>query len=92
MEESEGENISCSDVFGSLQHHGLWPTTLLCPWDSPGKNTGVGWHFLFQGIFLTQGSNVVLLNYRQIVYCLSHQERELAPAPKVQWINSPQLP
>ena len=27
---------------------------LLCPWDSPGKNTGVGCHFLLQGIFLTQ--------------------------------------
>ena len=32
-------------------------TRLLCPWDSPGKNTGVGSHFLLQGIFLTQGSN-----------------------------------
>ena len=30
---------------------------LLCPWDSPGKNTGMGCHFLLQGIFLTQGSN-----------------------------------
>ena len=30
---------------------------LLCPWDSPGKNTGVGNHFLLQGIFPTQGSN-----------------------------------
>ena len=29
-----------------------------CPWDSPGKNTGVGCHFLFQGIFPTQGSNL----------------------------------
>ena len=28
----------------------------LCPWDSPGKNTGVGCHFLFQGIFPTQGT------------------------------------
>ena len=28
---------------------------LLCPWDSPGKNTGVGCHFLLQGVFLTQG-------------------------------------
>ena len=28
-------------------------TRLLCPWDSPGKNTGVGCHFLLQGIFLT---------------------------------------
>ena len=34
----------------SLQHpHGLWPTRLLCPWDSPGKNTGVGCHALLQG-------------------------------------------
>ena len=33
----------------------LW-TRLLCPWDSPGKNTGVGCHALPQGIFLTQGS------------------------------------
>ena len=32
-------------------------TRLLCPWDFPGKNTGVGYHFLLQGIFLTQGSN-----------------------------------
>ena len=37
-------------------------TRLLCPWDSPGKNTGVGCHFLLQGIFLTQGSNPSLLH------------------------------
>ena len=29
--------------------------SFLCPWDSPGKNTRVGCHFLLQGIFLTQG-------------------------------------
>ena len=34
-------------------------TRLLCPWDSPGKNTRVGCHSLLQGIFLTQGSNQV---------------------------------
>ena len=39
----------------------LGPTTFLCPWDSPGKNTGVGCHFLLQGIFPTQGSNPRLL-------------------------------
>ena len=41
----------------------LWPTALrlLCPWDSPGKNTGVGCHFLLQGVFPTQGSNPPLL-------------------------------
>ena len=35
-----------------------------CPWDSPGKNTGVGCHFLLQGIFLTQGSNLHFLHLR----------------------------
>ena len=34
------------------------PTTLLCSWDSPGKNNGVDCHTLLQGIFLTQGSNL----------------------------------
>ena len=32
-------------------------TYLLCPWDFPGKNTGVGCHFLLQGIFATHGLN-----------------------------------
>ena len=36
-----------------LQPHGLSPTTLLCPWNFPGKNTGVSCHSLLQGIFLT---------------------------------------
>ena len=40
--------------------------------DSPGKNTGVGCHFLLQGIFPTQGSNPGLLYCRQILYQLSH--------------------
>ena len=38
----------------TLRQYGL---KLLCPWDSPGKNTGVSCHALLQGIFLTQGSN-----------------------------------
>ena len=38
---------------------------LLPPWDSPGKSTGVGCHFLPQGIFPTQGSNPGLLHCRQ---------------------------
>ena len=32
----------------SVQPHRRWPTRLPCPWDSPGKNTGVGCHFLLQ--------------------------------------------
>ena len=41
------------------------PSGSLCPWDSPGKNTGVGCHFLLLGIFLTQGLNLHVL-------CLLH--------------------
>ena len=44
---------------------GLQPARLLCPWDFPCKNTGVGCHFLLQGIFLTQGSNSAHL-HRQV--------------------------
>ena len=42
----------------------------LCSWDSPGKNTGVGCHFLLQGIFLTQGLNLGLPHCRQTFYLL----------------------
>jgi len=43
------------------------PARLLCPWDFPGKNTGVACRFILQGIFLTQGSNPHLLLGWQIV-------------------------
>ena len=39
--------------------HGLQPTRLLCLWYFPGKDTGVGCHFLLQGIFPSQGLNLV---------------------------------
>ena len=45
----------------SFRSHGLQYTKLLCPWDSPGKYTGVGCHFLLQEIFPSQGSNLSLL-------------------------------
>ena len=50
-----GSCISHSVVSNFLGHHGLQPAKLLCPWDSPGKNTGVGCHFLLQGIFPDAG-------------------------------------
>ena len=50
-----------SVVSDSLPPHGRQPTRFLCPWDSPGKNTGAGCHFLLQRIFRTQGSNLRLL-------------------------------
>ena len=66
-------SVSHSVVPDSLRPHGLQPTRLLCPWDSPGKNTGVGRHFLLQGIFPTQGLNPRLLHCRQILYRQSYK-------------------
>ena len=43
----------------SLRPRGLWPARLLCPWDSPGENTGLGCHVLLRGVFPTQGLNHV---------------------------------
>ena len=58
---------SCSVMSDSLGPHGLNTTRLLCSWNSSGKNTGVGCHFLLQGIFQMQGSNKGVLNCRQIL-------------------------
>ena len=44
--------------------HGLQPATLLCSQDFPGKNTGMGCHFLLQGIFLIQGLSPSLLHWQ----------------------------
>ena len=61
----------------SLSHVWLfatpWAIALLHPWNFPGKSTGMGCHFFFQGILLTQGLNPGLLHCRQMLYCLSHQ-------------------
>ena len=65
--------FSCSVVSNSLWPHESQNARLLCPWDFPGKNTGVGCYFLFQGFFPTQGSNPGLLHCRQILCRLSHQ-------------------
>ena len=60
-------------VSNSLRPHGLQPTSLLCSWNFPGKRTGVGCHFLIQGIFPTQGSNPHLLLWQAGSVPLSHQ-------------------
>ena len=49
---------ACSVTSNSLRPHGLQPTRLLCPWDSPGKQTGAGCHLLLQGTFPTQRSKL----------------------------------
>ena len=60
----KSKSVSHSFVSDTLQPYGLQPTRLLCPWDSPGKNTEMGSHSLLQGIFMTQGSNLGLLHCR----------------------------
>ena len=57
--------VSHSVVSDSLWPHGLWPDRLLCPWKFPAKNTWVDSHFLLQGIFPTQDSNLGLPHCRQ---------------------------
>ena len=61
---------SCETPF---RPHRPEPARLFCPWDSPGKNTGVGCHFLLQGIFLTQRSNPGFLLWQADSLPLSHQ-------------------
>ena len=59
-----------------LQSYGLWPARLLCPWNSPGNNTGVGCHALPQGFFRIQG-----LNPRLSLSLLRWQTCSLPPSP-----------
>ena len=61
---SVSESVTCSAMYDSFWSHG--PSRLLCPWNFPGKNIGVGSHSLFQGIFPTQ-------HCRQILSHLRHQ-------------------
>ena len=58
----ESESVSCSVMSSSLRPHVLY-----CPWNFPGKNSGVDSHSL-QGIFPTQGLNRGLLSCRQLFY------------------------
>ena len=84
----------CAQSYQTLCYpHGLEPIRLLSPWDSPGKDTGVGCHFHIQGIFPTQGSNPHLL-------CLLHWQVGSLPLvppgkPPVQlhsrWLKSEHL-
>ena len=61
--------------------------SLLCPRDSPGKDTGVGCHFLLQGIFLTQGVNhisCISCIGRQILYqCITWETNKAERSPDI---------
>ena len=64
---------SCLENSSTLRPHGLQPARLCYPWHFSGRNTGVGFHFLHQGIFLTQGLNprLLCLLHRQVVSSLA---------------------
>ena len=82
------QQLKCSSALGcwavlclfTLSFLTLWKTMDCSPpgssvhGDSPGRNTGVGFHALRQGIFPTQGLNLDLPHCRWILYCLSHQK------------------
>ena len=69
----------------SLWPQELQPARLLCPWDSPVKNTGVGCHALLQGIILSLGSNPGLPHCRWFLHHLSHQG-----SPRIlEWVACP---
>ena len=72
---SEVQLLSCARLFSTPWIVAC--TKLLGPWDFRGKSTGVGCHFLLQGIFPTQGLNPGLSHCRQTLYHLSHQESNL---------------
>ena len=59
---------SCPTLWDPMEQ----PTRLLHPWDFPGQSTGVGCHFLLQGISPTQRLNRGLPHYRQTLYHLSY--------------------
>ena len=53
------------------------PSPLLCPWNFPGKNTGVGCQSLLQGIFLTQADSLPLSHQGTLWITLLHTWNQL---------------
>ena len=65
-------SLTISFIYSIVQTHGHQPTRLFCPWNFPGKSTGVGYPFLLQGIFPTQGLNPHLLYWQADPLSLGH--------------------
>ena len=68
----------------------MQPARLLCPWDFPGKNNGVGCHALLQGIFPIQGLNLhlqCLLLWQAVSLPLCHLGRPIKANKKVNYSN-----
>ena len=65
--EKKMKSVSCSVVSDSLRSHGLYPARFLCSWNSSGKNTGVGSHFLLQK---NMKKNIYIYIYIHIYICV----------------------
>ena len=73
MNKSQREACTCArSVRSDSATNRLQPDRFLCPLNFPGKNTGVGCHFLLQGTFPTQGLNPCLLSQQADSLPLSH--------------------
>ena len=76
MHESEKWKWSHSVVSDSQRPHGLQPTRLLCPWDFPGKSTGVGCHSLqiqhSTEVLMDQFSKKKKIQIRKKYLCMWH--------------------
>ena len=79
--------LSHSPMSKSFQPCGLHPARLLCPWDIPGKDTGLGCHFFLQGMFQTQRLNLCPLHRQMNFLPLSYLEIPRRPTPKHVIIN-----
>ena len=86
-----------------LQSHGLWPARLLCPWDSSGKNIGVGCRFLLQGIFRPRNQTRVSCIAGRFFTdcaeesppasgCVTHPRTRLIHFQDPKWVPLPGLP
>ena len=72
-DECQHTRVCCRSLVASHVRLRLQPARLHCPWDLPGKKTGVGCHFLLQGIVPTQGSNPSFLHWQADSLPRSHQ-------------------
>ena len=84
-------SVSRSVMSDSLQPHGLQHASILCPWDFPSKITGVGCHFLLQGIFPTRDQNCIFCIGGQILYHCDGW-KVLNSEGKTRLVGSPQQP
>ena len=80
--------LSGSVIFDSLWPHILEHTGFLCPWDSPGKATRVGSHFLYQGSSLPRDRTCISCLGRQILYHWTAMEAPLNWLPSFNiWVQ-----